>query len=72
MENEVKNKRINIELEENNHIYLRTLAGATGANLKVLVNGIITTFIKDHPEILDKASDLNKSVQKVLPAVKGV
>lgn len=66
MKNENKNKRINIELDENNHIYLRTLAGATGLNLKILVNGIISTFRNDHPEIMDKASELNKSVQKAL------
>ena len=70
MENENKNKRINIELDENNHIYLRTLAGVTGANLRVLVNGIIARFRDEHPEIMNKASDLNKSVQKALQPMK--
>ena len=62
--------RINVELDENNHIYLKTLAGATGKSFKVLVNGIIATFINEHSDLLDKASDLDKSIKKALPLIE--
>lgn len=70
--NKEKAPRINIELEESNHAYLKTLSGATGKNLTILVNSIIGVFIADHPEILKRAGELEKSIEKVLPPMKAI
>ena len=73
MKNEkIKSPRINIELDESNHAYLKTLSGATGKNLTILVNSIIGVFIADHPEILKRAGELEKSIEKVLPPMKAI
>lgn len=58
-----KMTRLNLAMTPENHEFIKVLSKVTGTTMAKVVNGLIATYRKEHPELLSKANALLDDIQ---------